>query len=76
MSRKRSSRRGGGRRSLSSAPHMDFSSPAARATTRAWLLCMVSAAILSLPLLGTVWPTLVVAGSWLMIRSYSRRNRS
>lgn len=54
------------------ARQIDFRCPEAQAAVRGWWICLSTAAVLAVPILGT-WPTLAVAGAWLMSRSYHRR---
>lgn len=55
-------------------PKVARDDPAAQAAMNAWLLCVVTAAILSIPVLGPIWPTLAVGGGiWMASRSARRR---
>lgn len=52
---------------------MNFRCPEAQAAMRRWWVCVSTAAVLAVPVLGTAWPAIAVAGGWLMSRSYHRR---
>lgn len=45
----------------------------ADSTLRSLWLCVSAAAVLALPILGTVWPAVAVAGGWLLDRAARRR---
>ena len=50
-----------------------FRCPEAQAAMRRWWLCVSTAAVLAVPILGTAWPMLAVAGGWLMTYRFARR---
>lgn len=45
----------------------------ADSSLRGLWLCVSAAAVLAIPILGTVWPAVAVAGGWLMNRVATRR---
>jgi hypothetical protein len=45
----------------------------ADSTLRSLWLCVSAAAVLALPILGTVWPAVAVAVGWLLDRASRRR---
>jgi len=53
---------------------MNLDSIEARAAMRGWLWCVGAAAVLSVPVLGPLWPTLAVGGGLLMTWRYVRRS--
>ena len=50
-----------------------FRCPEAQAAMRRWWICVATAAILAVPILGTAWPSIAVVGGWLMTYRFARR---
>lgn len=52
---------------------IDFRCPEAQAAMRRWWICVSTAAMLAVPVLGTAWPAIAVVGGWLMTCRFVRR---
>lgn len=52
---------------------IDFGCPEAQSAMRRWWICVSTAAVLAVPILGTAWPAIAVAGGWLMTCRFVRR---
>lgn len=64
-----------GLRGGTAAPKVDLGAPEAHTAMKNWFLCAATAAILSMPVLGVLWPTLAVSGGiWMACRFARRRS--
>jgi len=64
-----------GFRGGTTAPKVALGSSEAQAAMKNWFLCAATAAILSMPVLGVLWPTLAVSGGIWMAYRFARHRR-